>query len=45
MNEATRTQRVRDPVHGLIVFRNEDGVWRLVDFDGDMSMLRPPKGK
>lgn len=28
-----------------LVFRNEDGVWRLIDFDGDMSMLRPPKGK
>jgi len=28
-----------------LVFRNEDGVWRLIDFDGDLSMLRPPKGK
>ena len=28
-----------------LVFRNEDGVWRLIDFDGDLSLLRPPKGK
>lgn len=28
-----------------LVFRNEDGVWRLIDFDADMSLLRPPKGK
>ena len=28
-----------------LVFRNEDGVWRLVDFDGDLNLLRPPKGK
>ena len=26
-----------------LVFRNEDGVWRLIDFDGDMSLLRPQK--
>jgi hypothetical protein len=24
----------------LLVFRNEEGVWRLTDFDGDLSMLR-----
>ena len=28
-----------------LIFRNEDGVWRLIDFDGDMSMLRPPRGR
>ena len=28
-----------------LTFRNEDGVWRLIDFDGDMSLLRPPRGK
>jgi hypothetical protein len=28
-----------------LVFRNEDGVWRLIDFDGDMSLLRPARGK
>ena len=27
----------------VLVFRNEDGVWRLVGFEGDVSMLRPPK--
>jgi hypothetical protein len=25
-----------------LVFRNEDGVWRLIDFDGDLSLLRAP---
>jgi hypothetical protein len=29
----------------LLTFRNEDGVWRLIDFEGDISMLRQPKGK
>ncbi|HEX4180403.1 MAG TPA: DUF2939 domain-containing protein [Caulobacteraceae bacterium] len=28
-----------------LVFRNEDGVWRLTDFDADLSMLRPSKGR
>ncbi len=28
-----------------LVFRNEDGVWRLIDFEGDLSMLRRQKGK
>jgi len=28
-----------------LVFRNEDGVWRLIDFDADMGMLRPPRGR
>lgn len=28
----------------LLTFRNEDGVWRLTDFNGDLSMLRLPKG-
>ena len=28
----------------ILVFRNEDGVWRLIGFEGDPSMLRPPKG-
>ncbi len=27
----------------VLVFRNEDGVWRLIDFNGDLSMLRTPK--
>jgi DUF2939 family protein len=27
----------------VLVFRNEDGVWRLIDFNGDLSMLRSPK--
>lgn len=26
----------------LITFANEDGVWRLVSFDGDVGMLRLP---
>lgn len=26
----------------LITFANEDGVWRLVSFDGDIGMLRLP---
>jgi hypothetical protein len=29
----------------LFIFRNEEGVWRLTDFDGDLSMLRFPKGR
>jgi hypothetical protein len=31
--------------HGpcLLIFRDEDGVWRLIGFEGDPSMLRPPK--
>ena len=29
----------------VLTFRNEDGVWRLIDFEGDLSMLQPPKGK
>ncbi len=28
-----------------LVFRNEDGVWRLIDFEGDLSMLRRQKGR
>jgi hypothetical protein len=28
-----------------LVFRNEEGVWRLIDFDADLSLLRPPRGK
>ena len=28
----------------VLVFRNEAGVWRLVGFEGDASMLRGPKG-
>jgi hypothetical protein len=27
----------------VLMFRNEEGVWRLVDFNGDLSMLRAPK--
>jgi hypothetical protein len=27
----------------ILVFRNEDGTWKLIGFDGDVSMLRPPK--
>jgi hypothetical protein len=27
----------------VLVFRREDDVWRLIDFDGDLSMLRAPK--
>jgi hypothetical protein len=27
----------------LMTFADEDGVWRLVSFDGDMRMLRAPK--
>jgi hypothetical protein len=26
----------------VLRFRNEDGVWRLVGFEGDRAMLRPP---
>jgi hypothetical protein len=29
----------------LLVFRNEEGVWRLTDFDGELSMLRFPKSR
>ena len=28
----------------LLIFRNEDGVWRLVGFTGDSSLLRGAKG-
>ncbi len=28
----------------VLVFRNEAGVWRLVAFEGDASLLRGPKG-
>lgn len=28
-----------------LVFRNEDGVWRLIDFEGDLGMLRAPRGR
>ena len=27
----------------ILTFRNEDGVWRLTGFDGDVSMLKMPK--
>lgn len=27
----------------ILVFRNEEGVWRLVGFEGDTGMLRGPK--
>jgi hypothetical protein len=27
----------------LLVFRNEDGVWRLVEFEGDAGMLKAPR--
>jgi hypothetical protein len=29
----------------VLVFRNEDGVWRLVSFEGDISMLKTKKNK
>ena len=29
----------------LLVFRDEDGSWKLVGFEGDVSMLRSPKMK
>jgi hypothetical protein len=29
----------------LLVFRREEGVWRLIDFEGDLSMLRPRFGR
>ena len=29
----------------LLVFRREDGVWRLIDFEGDLAMLRPRFGR
>lgn len=28
----------------ILTFRNEDGVWRLIGFEGDASMLKRPKG-
>jgi hypothetical protein len=28
----------------VLIFRNEGGVWRLVGFEGDSSLLRGPKG-
>jgi len=28
----------------ILVFRNEQGVWRLIGFEGDPAMLRTPKG-
>jgi hypothetical protein len=28
----------------ILVFRNEDGVWRLTAFEGDAKLLRLPKG-
>jgi len=28
----------------VLVFRNEDGVWRLVGFEGDPGLLKGPKG-
>ena len=27
----------------LLTFRDEGGTWRLIGFDGDIEMLRPPK--
>ena len=27
----------------VLVFRNEDGTWKLIGFEGEVSMLRPPK--
>ena len=27
----------------VLVFRNEDGAWKLIGFEGDVSMLRPPR--
>ena len=27
----------------VLVFRNEDGAWKLIGFEGDVGMLRPPK--
>jgi len=27
----------------ILVFRNEDGTWRLIGFDGDVGMLRAPR--
>jgi len=29
----------------LLDFRNEDGVWKLIGFEGDMSTLKSPKMK
>jgi hypothetical protein len=29
----------------VLIFRNEDHVWRLTGFQGDVGMLRPPKGR
>ncbi len=28
----------------VLVFRDEDGAWRLIGFEGDPSMLKVPKG-
>jgi hypothetical protein len=28
----------------VLIFRNEGGVWRLVGFEGDTSLLRGPRG-
>lgn len=28
----------------LLVFKNEDHVWRLTGFEGDIGMLKPPSG-
>jgi hypothetical protein len=27
----------------VLIFRREDDVWRLIDFQGDLAMLRTPK--
>jgi hypothetical protein len=29
----------------LLIFTDEDHVWRLSSFEGDVDMLRPPKGR
>jgi hypothetical protein len=29
----------------VLIFRREDDIWRLIDFQGDLSMLRPRHGK
>lgn len=28
----------------LLMFRNEDHVWRLTGFEGDVGLLKPPRG-
>ena len=39
-------RRSRPAVRAFLTFRNEDGGLALIDFEGDISMLRlPPKGK